>query len=162
MEKRHKTTNDTPTEPLPVDIDLKLDNQNKKRMARSQVAESLDKVKIASGKTVHISTALIGTLRNSLVEFLVQHHAAFAWSHSNMEGINPNIIVHQLSILPNVKPIRQKRRTFSPKRNQVVVEKVGKLLATNFIQEVHYPDWLSNVVMVNKWQVADLCGFQGS
>ena len=30
------------------------------------------------------------------------------------------------------------------------MDEVNKLLAANFIQEVHYPKWLANVVMVKK------------
>ena len=30
------------------------------------------------------------------------------------------------------------------------MDKVTKLFAANFIREVHYPEWLANVVMVKK------------
>ena len=30
------------------------------------------------------------------------------------------------------------------------MDEVNKLLATNFIREIHYPEWLANVVMVKK------------
>ena len=30
------------------------------------------------------------------------------------------------------------------------MDKVNKLLATNFIREVYYPKWLANVIMVKK------------
>ena len=40
------------------------------------------------------------------------------------------------------------------------MDKVDKLLAANFIREVHYQNWLANVVMVKKakgkWR---MCGF---
>lgn len=67
-----------------------------------------------------------------------------------MERIDSDIIAHQLSILPDAKPIQQKRRTFSPEHNQAVAKEVDKLLAANFIHEKHYLDWLSNVVMVKR------------
>lgn len=42
-------------------------------------------------------------------------------------------------------------------RNMAVVEKVDKLLEAKLIREVHYPEWLSNVVLVKKangkWRV---------
>lgn len=34
--------------------------------------------------------------------------------NTDMEGINPNIITHQLSILLDTKPIQQEKRTFAP------------------------------------------------
>lgn len=36
------------------------------------------------------------------------------------------------------------------KRQKAIDGEVGKLLATGFIREVHYPNWLMNVVMVKK------------
>ena len=49
-----------------------------------------------------------------------------------------------------MKPVQQKRRVFAPEQNQVVTDEVNKLLSTGFIQEVYYPDWLANVVLVKK------------
>lgn len=105
VEKGLKTTSNTPVKLPQININLKLNNQDQKKLARPQVAESLEEVEVAPGKTVCISTALIGILRDTLIEFLVQHCTIFAWSHSNMEGIDPNNIVHQLSILPDAKPV---------------------------------------------------------
>ena len=41
-------------------------------------------------------------------------------------------------------------RVFSPERNRAIMDEVDKLLATNFIREVYYLDWLAKVVMVKK------------
>ena len=49
-----------------------------------------------------------------------------------------------------MKPVQQKRRVFAPEQNQAVTDEVNKLLSTCFIQEVYYPDWLANVVLVKK------------
>lgn len=147
VEQRQKTTEG---ETLPVGINLELDSLDSKKVTQSQVVENLDKVEVAPGKIVLISTALTGTLRDSLVKFLTQHRTTFAWSHLNMEGIDPEVIAHHLSVLPNAKPFRQKKRTFAIESNQAVDKEVGKLLVANFIREVHYPDLLSNMVMVKK------------
>jgi hypothetical protein len=81
----------------------------------------------------------------------------FAWNHEDMPGIDPSIIVHRLNADPGFRPIRQKRRTFAPERNQAVAEEVSKLLAAGFVREVDYPEWLANVVLVkkpnNKWRM---------
>lgn len=110
MEKSHKTVDSTPAELPSVDTDIELDNQDHKRMAQPQVAKNLDEVEIVLGKTVCSSAMLTGTVCDSLVEFLVQHCTTFAWSNSDMEGIDSDIITHQLSILPDAKPIRQKKK----------------------------------------------------
>ena len=67
-----------------------------------------------------------------------------------MPGINPSIIVHKLNVDPAYKPIVQKRRKFDPERYTAINKEVGKLLTAEFIREVHYPEWLANVVMVKK------------
>ena len=48
------------------------------------------------------------------------------------------------------KLIHQRRRVFALERNKAIRDEVNKLLATKFIQEVYYPEWLANVVMVKK------------
>ena len=67
-----------------------------------------------------------------------------------MSGIDPSVIVHRLNMNPASSPIRQKKRVFTQERDKVIVEEVKKLLEADFIREVHYPDWLVNIVMVKK------------
>jgi hypothetical protein len=67
-----------------------------------------------------------------------------------MQGIDPSIISHKLNVNPSLRPVKQIRRVFAPKRNDAITEEVDKLLTANFIREVFYPDWLANVVMVKK------------
>ena len=67
-----------------------------------------------------------------------------------MPGIDPSVITHQLNVHPSSKPVRQKKRVFSPKRENAIKEKVQKLTTAQFIQKVYYPNWLANVVMVKK------------
>ena len=74
----------------------------------------------------------------------------FAWSHEDMPGIDPSIIVHRLNVNPASLPIRQKKRVFAQKRDKAIAEEVRKLLEVGFIRVVYYPDWLANVVMVKK------------
>lgn len=74
-----------------------------------------------------------------------------------MPGIDPSVIVHRLNVNPGFRPVKQRRRTFAPERNQVIAEEVSKLLAAGLIREVDYPEWLANVVLMkksnNKWRM---------
>ena len=74
----------------------------------------------------------------------------FAWSHKDMSGIDPLIIVHKLNVLPSFPSIRQKKRVLAQEWDRDIAEKVRKLLEADFIREVYYPNWLANVVMVKK------------
>ena len=78
----------------------------------------------------------------------MQHHDCFAWSHKDMTRIDPEVVVHRLQVDPDHPPVKQKRRKFAPERNKVINEEVQKLLDIASIREVHYPDWLANIVVV--------------
>ena len=88
--------------------------------------------------------------KKDLVQFLKKNVDVFAWSHKDMPGIDPGVITHRLNVSPSFKPIRQKKRVFAPGRDSAIKDEVHKLMAAKFIQEVYYPDWLANVVMVKK------------
>ncbi|KAL5552836.1 hypothetical protein UlMin_040237 [Ulmus minor] len=108
-------------------------------------------------KTCKIGSALTGQFKEDLIIFLREHRDVFAWSHEDMPGIDPNVIVHRLNIDPNFKPIKQKRRTFNAERYMAINTEVDKLLKAGFIEEANYPDWIANVVLVKKangnWRV---------
>ena len=67
-----------------------------------------------------------------------------------MPGIDPSIIVHRLNVDPAHKPVIQKHQRFNSERYTTINKEVEKLLIAKFIREVHYPEWLANVVMVKK------------
>ena len=85
-----------------------------------------------------------------LICFLRENIDVFAWSHDDMPGIDSSVITHSLNVHPSSKPVRQKKRVFTPKRDNVIKKEVQKLTLAKFIREVYYPDWLANMVMVKK------------
>ena len=101
-------------------------------------------------RTTKIGTLASPTIRQELTAFLRSNRDVFAWTHEDMPGIDPSIIVHKLNVSPSFPPIRQKKRVFASEQDQAIAEKVRKLQETSFIREVYYPDWLVNVVMVKK------------
>jgi hypothetical protein len=84
------------------------------------------------------------------VRFLRDHLDVFAWEHDEMPGIDPSVIEHRLNVDQNCRPVKQRRRTFAPERNQAIADEVRKLIEARFIREVDYPEWLANVVLVKK------------
>ena len=101
-------------------------------------------------KTTRIGMILSLEIRTRLIEFLKENLDVFAWSHEDMPGISLKIIQHKLNVNPERKPVQQRRRAFTPERDQAITEEVTKLLSVGFICEVYYPDWLANVVLVKK------------
>ena len=89
-------------------------------------------------------------IHQNLAGFLRMNQDVFTWSHEDMPGIDPSVIMHRLNVNSASSPIRQKKWVFAQERDKAVAEEVRKLLEAGFIREVYYPDWLANVVMVKK------------
>ena len=101
-------------------------------------------------RTTRMGTLASQPIRQALASFLKMNQDMFSWSHDDMPGIDPSVIVHRLNVNSASSPIRQMKRVFTPERDKAIAEKVRKLPEAGFIQEVYYPDWLANVVMVKK------------
>jgi hypothetical protein len=106
---------------------------------------------------VTVGTHLKGKIKKELLTFIRNNVHTFAWSTSDMTGIDIQVTSHELNLDPTMKPIRQKRRKLSSDRAQAVNDEVERLLKAGFITEVKYPEWLSNPVVVKKkngkWRV---------
>ena len=51
-------------------------------------------------RTTRIGTLTNPLIRQALTTFLKQNQDIFAWSHEDMPGINPSVMVHMLNVLP--------------------------------------------------------------
>ncbi|KAL0446119.1 UNVERIFIED_CONTAM: Transposon Ty3-G Gag-Pol polyprotein [Sesamum latifolium] len=65
-------------------------------------------------------------------------------------GINPEVITHHLNIDPRVRPVKQKKRHFGPEKDKIIQAEIDKLTTTGHVEEIQFPEWLSNVVLVPK------------
>ncbi|KAL0406280.1 UNVERIFIED_CONTAM: hypothetical protein Slati_3941900 [Sesamum latifolium] len=68
----------------------------------------------------------------------------------DLEIIDPNIITHHFNIGPRVKPVKQKKRRFGPEKDKIIQAEIDKLMVAEDIEEIQFPEWLSNVVLVHK------------
>ena len=89
--EEHRTT----TEPIKKLEEILLDDSNLNR-------------------TTRIGTLASHTLRQALTTFLRSNRDVFVWSHEDMPGIDPSVMVHRLNVSPSFPPIRQKKRVFAP------------------------------------------------
>lgn len=69
-------------------------------------------------RVFRVGQQLLEQLKLCLQKLLTTHRDVFAWTHTNMPGIDPRVITHRLSIDPSVKPVKQKNQTFVVDRNQ--------------------------------------------
>ena len=90
-------------------------------------------------------------------QVLLRNMDVFAWTHSDMVGVNPVHASHKLNVIPLARPVRQQVRRFHLDLHQVIQAEVDNLLKPRFIREIKYPEWLANVVVVpkkgGKWRV---------
>ena len=98
------------------------------------------------GKTFKLGSSLSPEEQEGVAEVM----DAFAWSTSDMPGIDPDFLCHHLSMDATVRPVRQRRRKFNEERQQVVKDETQKLLNAGHIREIQYPEWLAKVVLVKK------------
>ena len=63
---------------------------------------------------VQIGAYLESNLRNSLIEFLKQHHNYLPWSNKDITSINPEITVHKLQVDPNHPPSNKSDASLLP------------------------------------------------
>ena len=89
--------------------------------------ERLEEIVLDDSKpdqTIKIGTLASLTVRQELTTFLRDNQDIFAWSHEDMPGIDPSIMMHRLNVSPFFPPIRQKKRVFAPDQDQVIAEEL--------------------------------------
>ncbi|XP_016177806.1 uncharacterized protein LOC107620104 [Arachis ipaensis] len=117
---------------------------------RPQLADELQKVPLTSKpeQFTYIGRAFQGQEQLELINVLQDNADLFAWTPTNMPGIDPNIICHKLTIDRTIRPIAQKKRNLGAEKAKAELEKTKKLLSADFIKEIRFTTWLSNVVMI--------------
>ena len=107
-------------------------------IARESRPEPTDEVleREISGKRFKLGKSLGQETQNQIAEVIARHLDAFAWSASDMPGIDPDFLCHCLTMDPQVRPVCQRRRKFNDERRQVVREETQKLLSAGHIREI--------------------------
>lgn len=112
-------------------------------------------------QTTRIGTQSSLLVHKELTLFIRNNLDVFAWSHEDMPGIDSSTMVHCLNVSPSFPPILQKKRVFAQERDNVIAEKVRKLLEACFY---HQRGILPQVVgqrgngQKGKQQVENVCG----
>ena len=121
-------------------------------IARERRPEPIEEVleREIGGKRFKLGKSLDQETRDQIAEVIVRHLDAFAWSASDMLGIDPDFLCHHLTMDLQVRPVLQRRRKFNDERRQVVRKETQKLLSAGHIRDIQYLEWLANVVLVKK------------
>jgi hypothetical protein len=87
------------------------------------------------------------------VNFLYVNKDIFVWKPSNMLGILREVVEHSLKIRVDSKPVKELMHHFNEEKYRAISEDITKLLVARFIKEVYHPNWLANLVVVQKMNV---------
>ncbi|XP_020973549.1 uncharacterized protein LOC107646977 isoform X3 [Arachis ipaensis] len=119
---------------------------------RPQPTDELQKIQLTSKseQVTYIGQALQGQDRADLIKLLQANSDLFAWTPADMPGIDPDVICHKLATNLSSRPIAQRKRNLGAEKSKAALEETTKLLQANFIREIRFTTWLSNVVMVRK------------
>jgi hypothetical protein len=83
-----------------------------------------------------------------LIQFLQDNRDVFAWQPADMSGVPRELAEHKLKVYPQVRPIRQKLRRFTPDKREPSVQ---SWLAWSWPNS----EWLANHVLVLKKNKVD-------
>ena len=76
--------------------------------------------------------------RTELIQFLKANIEVFALTPYKMPRIDPDFIKHDLNVLLDARPVKQRRRRSAPEHVDAVIEEVDKLKKASTITEVLY------------------------
>ena len=101
-------------------------------------------------KEIKISIHVDRTIRDDIIQVLIEYKDVFAWSYDYMPGLSADLVVHKLPIHPDFPPVQQKQRKFKADMSDKIKEEIMKQLNAKVIRVVQYTTWLANVVPVPK------------
>ena len=99
---------------------------------------------------IHLAQSLSSEEKTEFIAFFREKKINFAWTYSDMPGLDPNLIMYHLSITPGTKPVKQKLHKMHPHVALLVKAKLEKLLKAGFIWAIDYAELISNIVPVSK------------
>ncbi|XP_072084574.1 uncharacterized protein [Arachis hypogaea] len=140
-----------------ADLDARVDDK-----PRPKPEGDLEKFRVGNSeeKFMFVNRNLPHELKEPLMEMIRANGNLFAWTPTDMPGIDSGLMSHHLAIRPEAKPVAQRRRKMSQERAEEVARQTASLLEAGFILELDYSTWLSNMEAGKKaqWEMEDVCG----
>ncbi|GKA19859.1 reverse transcriptase domain-containing protein [Tanacetum coccineum] len=99
---------------------------------------------------VIISSKLTQNEKASLLQVLEKHKGVIAWKMADIKGISPSFCTHKILLEENFKPVIQPQRRLNPKVQEVVKNKIVRLLDSGLIYPISNSLWVSPIHVVPK------------
>ena len=71
-----------------------------------------------------------------MIALVREYIDVFVWNYEDMPGLDLQVAMHRLNIMPDIKLVKQQQRRFHPDIIGAIEAKVHKLIACGFIREV--------------------------
>ncbi|PKI48955.1 hypothetical protein CRG98_030653 [Punica granatum] len=102
-------------------------------------------------RILKISTSLDPTQRVRMIDFLTRYQEVFAWSYTDMPGLDPSIVKHFLPLdTEKFPPKRQQLRRQRASLLLRIKEEVVKQINAGFLEVCNYSEWVAYIVPVEK------------
>nr|GEV23279.1 reverse transcriptase domain-containing protein [Tanacetum cinerariifolium] len=108
--------------------------------------------KITIGR--HLPTRIKIRLRDLLKRYI----DVFAWTSAHITGV-PRVLMiggetfnieHRINVLNHAEPVKQKKRSLAPERNEAIHSQLEELTEAGILREVEYQTWVSKPMVVKK------------
>lgn len=99
---------------------------------------------------IHVAQSLSVEELKEFANFFMEKKINFAWTYVDMLGLDPDLIMHHLSITPGVKTVKQKLQKLHPHVALLVKAELEKLLKAGFMRAIDCAGWISNIVPISK------------
>ncbi|PKI70104.1 hypothetical protein CRG98_009567 [Punica granatum] len=102
-------------------------------------------------RTLKIGTSLDPIQRARMIDFLKEYQEVFAWSYTDMLGLDPSIVKHFLPL--DTERFQPKRQHLQRQRASLLLrikEEVIKQINASFLEVCNYSEWVANIVPVEK------------
>ena len=99
---------------------------------------------------IHLAQLLSPEEKEEFISFIQEKKINFAWTYSNMLGLDPDLIMHHLSIALGIKLVKQKLQKMHPHVALLVKDELEKLHKAGFIHAIDYIEWISSIVPISK------------
>jgi len=107
-------------------------------MSSSNMSKKPPPLELPNGHTIKLGIGLESKQRDILTHTLVSNMDLFAWSATDLPGVDPHVASHKLSIYKEARYVSQKKRKLGEERRLAAKAEADKLLNTGFIEEAHY------------------------
>ncbi|CAM6113035.1 unnamed protein product [Calypogeia fissa] len=112
--------------------------------------EQYRKIQVSPDKEFFLGYTLPSPQEKTIQDLLGEYKDVFAWSHMDLQGVNPILGEHSIDLMLGARSIRQRQHRMNPKYSLMVKEEIDRLLEAGIIYPMLNSEWVSPIVIVPK------------